>query len=79
MKKDIKEVKKADKTCRQINKINPYSIDNLKKVHGILSFLIEKDAEKFKNHVEDVYDWDVCIFTCLLHKLVPILMDNLFA
>ena len=76
--KDIQEVKNAYEAYKQIDKINPYSIEDLKKVHGILTFLIEKDAGKFRNHGEGVYDGDICIFTCPPHKLVPSLMDNLF-
>ena len=76
--KDIQEVKNAYEAYKQIDKINPYSIEDLKKIHGILTFLIEKDAGKFRNHGEGVYDGDICIFTCPPHKLVPSLMDNLF-
>ena len=53
-------------------------MEDLKKIHGILTFLIEKDAGKFRNHGEGVYDGDICIFTCPPHRLVPSLMDNLF-
>ena len=76
--KDIQEVKNAYEAYEQIDKVNPYSVEDLKKIHGILTFLIEKDAGKFRNHGEGVYDGDVCIFTCPPHKLVPDLMDNLF-
>lgn len=47
-------------------------------MHGILTFLIEKDAGKFRNHQEAVYDGDVPIFMAPSHKLVPNLMINLF-
>ncbi|MBO5412901.1 MAG: Fic family protein [Clostridia bacterium] len=76
--KDIQEVKNAYEAYEQIDKVNPYSVEDLKKIHGILTFLVEKDAGKFRNHGEGVYDGDVCIFTCPPHKLVPDLMDNLF-
>ncbi len=76
--KDIQEVKNAYKAYEQIDKINPYSVEDLKKIHGILTFLIERDAGKFRNHGEGVYDGDICIFTCPPHKLVPNLIDNLF-
>ena len=76
--KDIQEVKNAYEAYEQIDKVNPYSVEDLKKIHGILTFLIEKDTGKFRNHGEGVYDGDVCIFTCPPHKLVPDLMDNLF-
>ena len=77
-KKDIQEVKNAYAAYEEIDKIDPYSIDDLKKVHGILTFLIEKDAGKFRNHGEGVFDGDICIFTCPPHKLVPSLIENLF-
>ena len=76
--KDIQEVKNAYKAYEQIDKMNPYSVDDLKKIHGILTFLIEKDSGKFRNHGEVVYDGDVEIFMAPPHKMVPTLMDNLF-
>ena len=76
--KDIQEVKNAYDAYEKIDKINPYSVEDIKKIHGILTFMIEKDAGKFRNHGEAVYDGDVQIFMCPSHKLVPNLMDNLF-
>ena len=76
--KDIQEVKNAYKAYEEIDNINPYSVEDLKKIHGILTFLIEEDAGKFRNHGEAVYDGDVQIFMAPPHKLVPGLMDNLF-
>ena len=76
--KDIQEVKNAYKAYENIRKINPYSVEDLKKIHGILTFLIEKDAGKFRNHGEAVYDGDVQIFVAPPHELVPKLMEDLF-
>ncbi len=76
--KDIQEVKNAYEAYEQIDKVNPYSVDDLKKIHGILTFLIEKDAGKFRNHGEAVYDGNIQIFMAPPHKIVPTLMDNLF-
>lgn len=76
--KDIQEVKNAYKAYEELENVNPYSINDLKKIHGILTFLIEKDNGKFRNHPEGVFDGDVCIFTCPSHTIVPTLMDNLF-
>lgn len=76
--KDIQEVKNAYEAYEQIDKLNPYSVEDLKKIHGILTFLIEKDSGKFRNHGEAVYDGNVEIFMAPPHKLVPTLMDNLF-
>ena len=76
--KDIQEVKNAYEAYGKIDKVNPYSVEDLKKIHKILTFLIEKDAGKFRNHGEAVYDGEVEIFMAPPHKLVPSLMDNLF-
>ena len=72
------QVKNAYEAYEQIDKVNPYSVDDLKKIHGILTFLIEKDAGKFRNHGEAVYDGDIQIFMAPPYKMVPTLIDNLF-
>ena len=76
--KDIQEVKNAYQAYEQIEKVNPYSVEDLKKIHGILTLLIETDAGKFRNHGEAVYDGDVQIFMAPPYTMVPNLMDNLF-
>lgn len=76
--KDIQEVKNAYEAYEQIDKVDPYSLDDLKKVQGILTFLLEKDAGKFRNHGEAVYDGNIKIFVAPPHKLVPSLMQKLF-
>lgn len=76
--KDIQEVKNAYEAYEQIDKVDPYSLDDLKKVQGILTFLLEKDAGKFRNHGEAVYDGDIKTFVAPPHKLVPSLMEKLF-
>lgn len=59
--------------------MNPYSVDDLKKIQGILTFAIEDDSGKFINHGETVYDDDIQIFMAPPHRMVPTLMDNLFS
>ena len=76
--KDIQEVKNAYKAYEQIDNINPYSVEDLKKIHGILTFAIEDDSGQFRNHGEAVYDGDIKIFMAPPHKMIPTLMDNLF-
>ncbi len=76
--KDIQEVKNAYKAYEEIDKVNPYSVEDLKKIHGILTFAIEDDSGKFRNHGEAVYDGDIQIFMAPPHRMVPTLMDNLF-
>ena len=76
--KDIQEVKNAYKAYEEIDNVNPYSVKDLKKIQGILTFAIENDSGKFRNHGEAVYDGDVQIFMAPPHTMVPQLMDNLF-
>jgi len=76
--KDIQEVKNAYEAYKKIEEFNPYSEDDLKKAQGILTFLIENDSGKYRNHGEAVYDGDKQIFMAPPHKLVPELMGNLF-
>lgn len=76
--RDIQEVKNAYKAYEEMEHVNPYSIEDLKKIQGILTFAIEDDGGRFRNHGEAVYDGNVQIFMAPPHKMVPILMDNLF-
>lgn len=76
--KDIQEVKNAYEAYEQIDKINPYSVEDLKKIHGILTFLIEKDAGKFRNHGECVRDGERIIFVAPPENMVNPLMNQLF-
>ena len=76
--KDIQEVKNAYRAYEEIDNVNPYSVDDLKKIQGILTFAIEDDSGKFRNHGEAVYDGNIQIFMAPPHKIVPKLMDDLF-
>ena len=76
--KDIQEVKNAYKAYEELDNIDPYSISDLKKIQGIMTYLIEDDAGKFRNHGEGVFDGDKCIFMAPPENIVPTLMDNLF-
>ena len=39
--KDIQEVKNAYNAYQKLNNINPYDIEELKRIHGIMTFLVE--------------------------------------
>ena len=69
---------KDELTTEEIDNVNLYFVDDLKKIQGILTFAIEDDSGKFRNHGEAVYDGDVQIFMAPPHRIVPTLMDNLF-
>lgn len=76
--KDIQEVKNAYKAYEMLRNINPYSIDDLKKVHGIMTFLTVENAGEFRNGSEGVFDGKDCIFICPPKEMVKPLMNNLF-
>lgn len=77
-KTDIQEVKNAYEAYNKISEINPYSIEDLKLIHGIMTFLIEEESGKFRSHGECVKDGDKIIFVAPSEKMVPSLMQELF-
>ena len=59
--------------------INPYSIADLKKVHGVMTFLVEEVSGEFRTTPEGVSDEDGnCIFVCHPGNRVDSLMNDLF-
>lgn len=76
--KEIQEVKNAYNAYEQMNNVNPYSIDDLKEMHSIMTFLTVKDAGNFRKCDEGVFDGDNCIFMAPGPSMISELMDNLF-
>ena len=77
--KDIQEVKNAYKAYEMLKDINPYSIDDLKKVHGVMTFLVEEVSGEFRTTSESVFDDNGnCIFVCPPGDRVNSLMHDLF-
>ena len=76
--RDIQEVKNAYKAYEMFNEVNPYSIKDLKKLHGIITFLTVDDSGKFRKGKEGVFDGDKCIFMCPPPGMVNELMNQLF-
>lgn len=77
-KTDIQEVKNAYEAYNKISEVNPYLIEDLKLIHGIMTFLIEEESGKFRSHGECVKDGDKVIFVAPSEKMVPSLMQELF-
>ena len=76
--REIQEVKNAYDAYEELENINPYQVDELKRIHGIMTFLTIKDAGEFRNGDEGVFDGDNLIFMAPGPKLVPELINNLF-
>ena len=76
--KEIQEVKNAYKAYEMINEVSPYSIKDLLKVHGIMTYLTLDESGIFRTSGEGVFDGKKCIFMAPSQDKVPYLMDNLF-
>ena len=77
--KDIQEVKNAYKAYEMLKDIDPYSIEDLKKVHGVMTFLVEDVSGEFRTTPEGVFDENGnCIFVCPPGDRVNYLMKDLF-
>ncbi len=76
--KEIQEVKNAYAAYEKLSDINPYSIEELKGFHEIMTkFLVDNPGE-FRKGEEGVFSGDKCIFMAPPAKMVSELMDNLF-
>lgn len=76
--KEIQEVKNAYSAYEQIGSFDPYSIEELKRLHGILTKFIVDESGTFRHGEEGVFDGDRCIFMAPPAQLVPQLMGDLF-
>ncbi len=76
--KDIQEVKNAYNAYEMINVVNPYSIKDLKKIHGVITYLTVLESGEFRKGNEGVFDGKKCIFMCPPPEIVPDLMNQLF-
>lgn len=78
-KNEIQEVQNAYNAYLKIREVNPYSIFDLKKMHGILTYLTVENSGNFRKGGEGVFD-EVgnCIFICPPPEQVDGLMNQLF-
>lgn len=76
--REIQEVKNAYRAYEEIGKFDPYSLDDLKRLHGIMTYLTVDESGAFRRGEEGVFDGDRCIFMAPPAKFVPNLMEDLF-
>lgn len=77
--KEIQEVKNAYEAYEDISNIDPYSIEELLKYHGIMTKYLEEESGKFRKGGEGVFDKDVCIFIAPPAQFVSELINDLFS
>lgn len=77
--KEIQEVKNAYNAYGMIKSVNPYSIQDLKKIHGIMTYLTLEESGVFRKGNEGVFDENGnCIHVCPPPEQVDGLMNQLF-
>lgn len=76
--KEIQEVKNAYAAYEMLYKIDPYSINDLKKFHGIMTKYVVDESGNFRQGEEGVFNGNQCIFMAPPARFVPQLMDKLF-
>lgn len=76
--KEIQEVKNAYKAYDALGTFDPFSLDSLKRLHGIMTRLTVEESGEFRRGEEGVFDGDTCIFMAPPARLIPSLMEDLF-
>lgn len=76
--KEIQEVKNAYTVYEHFSEIDPYSIDNLKKFHGMMTKYIVEKSGVFRRGEEGAFSGEQCIFMAPPARLVPGLIGELF-
>ena len=77
--REIQEVKNAYNAYEQLGHFDPYSLDDLKRLHGIMTAMIVQESGVFRTHNEGVFEGERCIFMAPPPQLVPDHMQALFA
>ncbi len=76
--KEIQEVKNAYAAYEKLMEFDPYSVEDLKRMHGIMTRLTVEESGRFRSGEEGVFSGDACIFMAPPARLVPSLIDDLF-
>ncbi|MGM9581923.1 MAG: Fic family protein [Anaerovibrio sp.] len=76
---EIQEVKNAYAAYERIPEIDPTSISDLKRIHGIMTLGLVKESGVFRKGEEGVFSDGKCIFVAPPPHLVNGLMEDLFS
>ena len=77
--REIQEVKNAYEAYEMITFLDPYKLADLKKVHGVMTKMLQLEAGNFRHGDEGVFNGDQCVFMAPPPSLVPELMSDLFS
>lgn len=76
--REIQEVKNAYAAYEELPNIDPFNLDDLKRLHGIMTRYVVPESGTFRRGEEGVFRGDHCIFMAPPARLVPRLMAELF-
>lgn len=76
--KKIQEVKNAYDAYSKLPDINPFDMDEMKSLHGIMTKYLVDESGEFRKGEEGVFSGDKCIFMAPPARMVSELMENLF-
>lgn len=74
---EIQEVKNAYNVYNMMEELDCYNEKDLLSAHGILTYLLNEDAGKYRKHGEGVFGGEKLIFIAPPHDMVPQLMFDL--
>ena len=77
--KEIQEVKNAYAAYDEVSSIDVYNINELKRLHGIMTKYVADVSGEFRHGEEGVFNGDKCIFMAPPAKFVPGQMEDLFS
>ena len=74
--KEIQEVKNAYAAYQELEKVDPYSLEDLKRLHGIMTRYTVEESGSFRKGEEGVFNGDQCIFMAPPSRMVPGVMTD---
>lgn len=77
--KEIQEVKNAYQAYEELGTFDPYALEELKRLHGVMTRLTVQESGVFRSHNEGVFSGNRCIFMAPPPQFVPSQMEALFA
>lgn len=77
--KEIQEVVNAYNAYEEIGNFDPYSVNELIRLHGVMTNLTVVESGCFRKGGEGVFDGERCVFVAPPSNLVPELTEQLFS
>ena len=77
--REIQEVKNAYRAYEALEDLDPYSVDELKRVHGLMTEGLVGESGVFRAGGEGVFDGERLVFMAPPPEMVPRHIENLFS